>query len=207
MKLTVVCADVGSVKAGNFGWAIRDIESDSVREVEHGSIGAMAGAVAEALDRERKVALGFECPLFIPLRDDPMMLNRARNGEGNRAWCAGAGSGALATGIVQVSWALRAIRQRIGPRVDAFLSWTEFRESETGLFLWEAFVSRDAKADTHEGDAAIAVDAFIRALPHPDAANAIREVDVVSLVGAAMLRTGWSKDPELLARSCLVIRA
>jgi hypothetical protein len=59
------------------------------------------------------VALGFECPLFVPLNLQPEALTTARSGEGSRPWSAGAGCGALATGLVQVAWILRKIRQEL----------------------------------------------------------------------------------------------
>ena len=46
----------------------------------------LAAFVARSLAAEEKVALGFECPLWIPpVADEPCRLTRARQGEGNRA--------------------------------------------------------------------------------------------------------------------------
>jgi len=36
--------------------------------------------------------------------------------------------------------------------------------------------------------------------------NAIAEDVVLSLIGAAMLRTGWSDDPALLQKPCIVVK-
>src|SRR5207249_9958015 len=109
------------------------------------------------------VALGFECPLFRPVRDDPARLTASRDGERDRAWSVRAGAQALVTGLAQAIWVLRAIRR---PRVRPFMDWRMFSEARRGLFLWEAFVTSRAKGKNHAADAAIAVRAFARCLPH-----------------------------------------
>ncbi len=76
--------------------------------------------------------------------------------------------------------------------------------------MWEAFVSDEGKGESssHAGDAEIAVRRFIDSLPNPDAANAIiSNEEVHSLLGAALLRTGWTTDPSVLSEPCLVIKA
>jgi hypothetical protein len=56
-------------------------------------------------------------------------------------------------------------------------------------------------------DAEIAVRRFAAHLPDIAEANAIHEATVYSLIGAALLRTGWSPDLSLLETSCVVIKA
>jgi len=198
--LLTVCADIGSVAAGNFGWWSSD--GDSGLEPS-----TLAASVAAALNSDRPVALGFECPLFVPLADSELQLTRARPGEGSRAWSAGAGCGALATGLVQVAWVLRAIRASLNSPRTAYLDWESFNEAQSGLFLWEAFVSGKAKSSTHVADARAAGETFIQSLPSPPSVNAVAcSTPVYSLVGAAMLRTGWSQSPAVLAEACLVIK-
>lgn len=200
-NLLIACADIGSVAAGNFGWA----SSDGISGREPSTLATL---LAAALNDSRPVALGFECPLFVPLTDDEARLTRARPGEGNRAWSAGAGCGALATGLVQVVWILRAIQAALVTPGTAQLSWESFRTGQSGLFLWEAFVSDKSKSSTHIGDAEAAVEAFNQSLPNPWAANAVTcSTSVHSLIGAAMLRTGWSNTPTILEQPCLVIKA
>ncbi len=203
-SLVICAADIGSVATGRFGWA-----SLSGSGVEQGTdpavmISRLGRAVAEGLP----VALGFECPLWMDLPAAAMELTRARQGEGNRPWSAGAGAGALATGIVQVTWILRELR-RLAPTARAHLSWKAFEQAGAGLFLWEAFVTGDAKAATHHGDALLAAEAFRAALPDPEARSSVKPKgpEVMSLVGAAMLRTGWSVGPTILGVPAVVIRA
>jgi hypothetical protein len=203
-RLWIFCADIGSVKAGRFGWFGADPDG---RPVPGRSIEDLASAVAEKITCGAKVALGFECPLYVPLRDDPVLLTKARTGEGNRSWSAGAGCGALATGLVEVTWLLEQIKTKTPKSSAAFLNWKAFETSHGGLFLWEAFVSGKAKGSGHAHDAEIAVQAFQAALPNPELANAISEQSVLSLIGASMLRAGWSTNVQQLSETCLVIKA
>lgn len=204
--LAVFCADVGSVKSGNFGWARTETGSPSVAEYDSSSPRDLADAVAQELLSGRPVALGFECPLFVPVPVVDAALGAARNGEGNRAWSAGAGAGVLATGLVQVAWVLRAIRAHC-PEDALHLAWADFCASGQGLLVWEAFVSASAKGTTHVDDATIAVAAFSAALPDPTIASAITAEGPLSLAGAVGLWSGWLNDAIALHQVPLVIRA
>lgn len=205
--LIIYAADIGSVEKGNFGWARRatlPVES----ELRGGNApGSLVADVAADLRRGAPVALGFECPQWLDIRDDPRDLTKARDGEGDRAWSAAAGAGALATGIVQTVWLLREIRGLAG-EAKVFLDWVSFAAAGGGLFLWEAFVTKRAKAKTHQGDAKAAVDAFASVMPTPPAANAVRPRGAVfSLLGAALLWSDWVTDPAVVLKPCLVVRA
>lgn len=204
--LVVFCADVGSVKSGNFGWARTEADSLPVAEVDSSRPGHLARAVADELDDGRPVALGFECPLFVPVPERDTELGAARRGEGNRAWSAGAGTGAMATGLVQSAWVLAAIRDRC-PRERLYLEWPPFAVERRGLLVWEAFVSANAKGATHVDDASIAVAAFCRALPDPTVASAITAERPLSLAGAVAIWSGWLDEADALRQAPLVIRA
>ena len=207
--LVVFCADVGSVKRGRFGWARGQPQSDDF--LLEDSIEKLVQAVADDLRSGALVALGFECPLFVPLRERPEELTSGRRGDGNRPWSAGAGCAVLAVGLTQVLWILREVRRTLGDVPPSYLRWDQTPEDGPGLFLWEAFVSGDAKAaggeDLHARDAKLAVEAFLHALPDVNRLNAIHEDEVQSLVGAALLRSCWTDDVGILAEPCLVIRA
>lgn len=169
---------------------------------------SLASHVAALLNLKLPVALGFECPLFVPLVEDEARLTSARPGEGSRPWSAGAGTGALATGLVQVVWVLQTIRAQLVQPQFAFLGWPSFIASGRGLFLWEAFVSGPQKENSHIADAEVGAQAFIQALPDPLSANAVVcQSPVYSLVGAALLRSDWSSSLDILAEPCLVLRA
>lgn len=197
----VVCADIGSAAKNNFGWWSSNNSSGTLPST-------LAKHVAIALNNNTPVALGFECPLFVPLAEDELQLTRGRTGEGSRAWSAGAGCGSLATGLVQVAWILKSIRRQLQHPAQSFLTWEHFASANSGLFIWEAFVSGAAKQRNHIADAQAGADAFLKALPGPVQVNAVECLSgVYSIVGAALLRTGWSADPNILQQACLVIKA
>jgi len=206
-ELVVYCADIGSVPKHRFGWARAESDEAAIERHRSGTeIVDLVEAVAEDLAAGRAVALGFECPLYLPVPEQPLRLGAARPGEGNRSWSAGAGAGALATGLAQVAWILDELRRR-APDTDTHLEWNEFARAGRGLFLWEAFVTDRAKATTHVDDATVAVTAFRAALPNPAAANAVTAERPLSLLGAALLWSGWSDNSELLHAPCLVVKA
>lgn len=200
-KILVACADIGSVPAGNFGWWTSAGLTDTTPS-------GLSKVVAHALNQGTPVALGFECPLFVPLVENEQNLTRARPGEGSRAWSAGAGCGSLATGLVQVAWVLQSIRRALHHTQEAFFDWHAFDKANSGLLIWEAFVSERAKFATHIADAQAGGEAFMRALPDPTDANAINCTSpVYSLAGATLLRTGWTTNLQVLYQACLVLRA
>lgn len=133
--LAIYCADVGSIKNGNFGWAV--VHGGQQRGGK--KIGELADDVVGSLGAGIKVALGFECPLWVPVPDEPSGLTAGRAVDGNKTWCAGAGVGALATGLTETAWILRQIRQGLRDKGAtlpcACLDWQGFTGTETGMFL------------------------------------------------------------------------
>lgn len=204
----IYCADVGSI-ATNFGWAQVDADGHLLRSGT--DVEEMARRVRSDLAAGTPVSLGFECPLWVPLPEESGELGKARPGEagpGRRArpWSAGAGLGSLAAGLVQVPWLLNAIRPE-GSDARATTGWEAFARRDTALFIWEAMVTDIAKGEDHEDDARIGALAFQSALPDPRFRDACPPSGPVhSLAGAALLRSGWSSDPQELTRPCIVIR-
>ena len=84
-SLIVYCADVGSIAKKNFAWARIDDEERSLPETSE-DIRRLGDVVGQDLDSGFKVALGFECPLFVPLPTEPELLTKARTEDGNRPW-------------------------------------------------------------------------------------------------------------------------
>lgn len=200
----IYCADIGSQARDRFGWAVL---GEGRLATSGTTLDSLATNVAGDLNAGHPVSLGFECPLFVPITLDPAALTSARIGERSRPWCAGAGAGALATGLTQVVWILDRIRQGLRAPVPATLVWNEFMIARRGLFLWEAFVTGQAKGTCHTDDAELGARAFYESLPDPERANAIQSSEVHSLIGAAMLRTGWSDHISVLKQPCVVVRA
>lgn len=194
--------DVGSPKKGKLGWACAGADGN----VETGSdLDAAIGRVASRLPVEA-VALGFEAPMFVPARHALLRLTDARAGEGTRPWSAGAGCGALATGLAIVTYTLGRLREAV-PNASASLNWRTFEPIPRHLLLFEAFVSGGDKGDTHVADAAAAVRCLAAYSTLWEIESALGDDGpVLSMLGAALLRTGWSSDTDILAESCLVVR-
>ena len=205
-SLVIYCADIGSVAKGNFGWARLECVASPTCIVGQ-DIREFASRITGDLNAKHPVALGFECPLFIPVTNDPERLTSARDGEGNRAWSAGAGAASLATGLSETIWVLTQIQRKISISLPVHFKWDPFRQSDVGLFIWEAFVTGKSKTDTHFGDAEIAVNQFYRYRSDPESHNAITCSNAHSLIGAALLQSGLGDDLSLLNKPCLVIRA
>ena len=212
--LHVYCADIGAMRnsggKNNFGWASRWVDRNEKAPswCQGTDMSELAKHIAADLNQGSKVALGFECPLWIPVRNRPEKLTKARAGE-PRAWSAGAGTGSLATGLAQVSWILQAIHRET-PEVGAFLDWDAYQQTDRGLLIWEAFVSVKDEETSHVQDAMAAVSAFVKAIKSPSPQSEITEPpksQTRSLIGAALLWAGWSDDANLLRQSCLVIKA
>lgn len=204
-NLTIACADIGSVKSNNFGWAYLEGSKSKTGMC----MVSFVDEVASSLENGQKVALGFECPLWIPVSSDPINLTKGRKIDGNKPWSAGAGTAVLTTGLTQVAWILENLKSQLSKRKVThpfvYLDWSEFLTCETGIFIWEAFVTGKAKGTGHIDDALIACREFKDRFPDPTL-NFFPEEKVRSLIGGAILWSGWSSDLDLLHKPCIVIR-
>ena len=90
--IMVAVADIGSIKAGNFGWVIDHPRNG---RSQGSDIDVFADGLISALKAGEKVALGFEAPMFVPVRDQALRVASDRIGEGNRSRSAGQGPGHL----------------------------------------------------------------------------------------------------------------
>ena len=202
-NISIFCADIGSVKRKKFGWASKLANNN----VHSGSeIEDFARYIAVEINSGVKVTIGFECPLFVPIREIPQEINSSRIGEGNRSWSASAGACSMATGLVEVIWVMNQLNNLLNFNPKIQFNWDDFLISDS-IFIWEAFVTASAKGNSHIDDAKMAINCFEKALPNPFLANAIQKEEIFSIVGAAALRTGWSSDLKDLSKQCLVIKA
>src|SRR5487761_68625 len=99
-QITIFCVDVGSQK--NFGWASL---SDG-RTLQGCDIESLLKELAVATYTDLPIAIGFECPLFIPCPSKHGFLGKRRQGEMGRPWGAGAGPLVVLHGLQQMSWLL-----------------------------------------------------------------------------------------------------
>lgn len=141
--------DVGSIRrTGGFAWSTSD---GSPRGQDDPS--ALGEWVVQSLDDGAQVAMALECPLSVPVpsTDSWNLLGRARAGEGNRSWSAGAGTGAMATGLVQLAWLCRYIAESavVAPPTTTQLS--RFVPSGAALLIAEAMVTGEGKPEPVDG--------------------------------------------------------
>jgi hypothetical protein len=209
MRVAVI--DIG--KPGrNLGWAVDEPSDDGT------DLDACIDVLAAALSKDA-LALGFEAPQFVPFRHDQTMLTQARQGDcgpglAPRAFSAGPGATVLVTSLVIVPYVLHRLRERV-PAATATLEWRRPMTEPGQLLLWEAFVS-DQRKDTitrhvetrHVEDARLAIADFRLGIGHPASfKSSVTTPECLSLLGLALLRTGWSTDLALLSTPCLVVRS
>lgn len=209
LPIPVFCADIGSVRQDNFGWfGLLPSLGRSPMEISGSDIRDFAATLASAIREHGKASVGFECPLFIPLPENPDDLTSARPGEGTKPWSVMSGPVVLSMGLNKCAWVFGKVFEQIKEPLRVTFDWEEFVQERMDLHIWEAFVSGKDKTGTHKGDAELAVRKFMNSLPSPETANAIDmgNTPVFSLAGAALLRSGLSTNIELLEKKCLVIK-
>lgn len=197
--MLVAAIDVGS--PSKMGWANHDGLSGC------GDPKYLIRAIADALSREIPVSLGFEAPLWTPRGRAFNRMTANRGGveaSMRRPWSAGAGCGALGAGIANMAWIFERLEELVGS-IKSTTQLGRFQKGEAALLIWEAFVSGDQKASSHEADAEIAVGAFVDAWPN--LLSAIEVEPSVNLAAAALLSTGHDIDPNELSLPGVVIAA
>jgi len=215
-NIVVWVADVGSIAKDRFYWCRAPSRKEETWSKPEKDINQFAEGIAKDLRESKKVALGFECPLFVPVRHEPRELTKGRkgwdgHGDGDRPWSAGAGCAALATGLTECVWLFERIREKFSESAQKYIrptfDWTQFISNDANLFIWEAFVSKNAKGASHSDDARIAARTFWAEYPNIVEASAVNEPYVYSLVGAALLRSMLTKKISMLRKPCIVIKS
>ena len=140
----VVVIDVGS-PGKNLGWWM----AGPYRSEGNNDIDCCVDAMANVL-REGPLALGFEAPLFVPRRDKPSDLLKARRGECeggvNRPFSAGAGAAVLVAALAVVPYVLSKLKTAV-LHATPLLDWRS-KLSEPGQTL--LLRTKEAAGRTHE---------------------------------------------------------
>lgn len=213
MSRSIFAVDVGSVRSGAFAWVRIGPEPGDL--VGSRKIDELVDVLCSDIENGLSIALGFECPLFMPVPQSSENLNRGRRDEGNRSMFAPAGAAVTTIGVHQVAWVLRAIHTR-GSRRPRYTfrheDWAARQAGQQLLFLWEAFVSGKAHApsdgpNAHLRDALTAANYFAEKEGSLTSATTA-QVDgpALSLVHAAAIWAGWASDLERLREQTLVLR-
>lgn len=200
-QLLVGVIDVGSPRTGKLGWAVHK----GTHEAHGNDLDEFLDCFAAQCDG-CPAALGFEAPLFIPVRREALLITNARKGEGERPWSASAGANAMAIGIAIAVHTLAGLRERL-PGYSVTLDPRGFTSKAHTMLVFEAFVSGASKGTSHHDDAAIAARAFASGIGEFEMMNAIDEREILSLSGAALIHTRWLEPSmEALTSPCLVVK-
>jgi len=212
----VLGVDVGSVnRKGGFAWASSDAQLSGEDDPS-----ALGRVIVDALNRGDQVALAFESPLSVPV---PVAegagwkdLGRARAGEGNRPWSAGAGSGALATGLVQLAWVCRFVAEHCQPKPSVTTQIERFASGSRELLLSEAMVTADGKPEPVDGlqdqaDALAAAKRLHEILSVGRSEGAVADVSctphrALNLAAVCALHAGLSIDADELHLDVVVAK-
>lgn len=211
-QAVVACLDIGSPKKGNVGWAVlHGSGQETGRE-----LGQFITVLVEHLKEGRAVAIGFECPLYVPKRSDVNAMTDCRLGEVGLNWCGGPGASVLATGLVQVNWVAAQLAQHVRGATGT-TRWREFASGLCQMFFWEAFITSRAGvvvvvdaadgASGHEQDALCGAVAFRNVEVTADEfPSDFQDEPALSLIGLHLVESGLSRDTTLLSERCVVLK-
>lgn len=219
MEARVVGVDVGSVTLGRFAWAALD--APALRPAGQGVDPESAvQALIPCLASGGRAALVLEAPMSVPVpatdrADGWEALGRARTGEGNRPWSAGAGAGVLATGLAQAAWLLARLADTVPGTTVTTRPERWAAQHGPKLLLAEALVSGPGKpAPTAGGRHAADAEAAARALAERLPEFSLLASDVrcaphrpFNLLAAAAMWAGLSILRDELHTDVLVVRA
>jgi hypothetical protein len=198
--MIVYACDVGSIARKRFGWTSSTRGAKGSRDIEE-----LVDEVVKDVKAGNRIAIGFECPLFIPVTVSSKDVGKARVGDGDKAYTAAPGACAAMTGLSELAWVLHEIHEKM-PDVKATTSWTAFLGGEASVFVWEAFVSGKKELTDHIRDAFLAVRAFQENQDNLEQASCVSCENPLSFAGAIILWAGMSDDLSLLKTPCVVIR-
>ena len=214
----MVAVDIGSVRPpSKFAWAAFDAPGrDLIKAGEDPETAVLM--LASGLVAGTQAALLLEAPMAVPVPgsepDAWLGLGKARDGEGNRPWSAGAGAGALATGLAQGAWMLGQLSATVAG-LTATTQPGSWGRGGAQLLLAEAFITAAGKpgsppAGQHAADAAAAGLALAELLDSPQTlASAVccAPRQSFNLLAAMALWAGLHIDPGELRADVLVVAA
>ncbi len=197
-SLHVAVVDIGRLT--NLGWVV---EGPSVTK-SGTDIDSCIEVLASAM-KMGPLALGFEAPMFVPYGRKRCDLDKGREGDGDRAFSASAGACVLTKGLVIVPYILEGLRCHAKAARPTF-KWRD-RLSERDLLLFEAFVTHVGGSVSHEECARLALKQFPKGWEkRASFESAVEQPCTMNLLGAMLLRIGWTDDLTMLSEPCLVVR-
>jgi hypothetical protein len=142
--------------------------------------------VTELIDR-RPVALGIMMPTWIPVTHKAAAAYAARNLHRD--------------GFLDLNTVFTELRAHVD-QLRVFVHWRTFTAaSGPKLYLWEAFRSEQPA----ERDLSVLLANSMRAIAAPEPSTAVATDDVLSLVGALLLRTALTDDVTIPRTPCALL--
>lgn len=146
----------------------------------------VSAMVTELIDH-RPVALGIMMPTWIPVTHKAAAACAARNLHRD--------------GFLDLHTVFMALRAQVD-QLRVFVHWRTFiTASGPKLYLWEAFRSEQPA----ERDLSVLLADSMRAIAAPEPSAAVTTDDVLSLVGALLLRTALTDDVTVLRTPCALV--
>ena len=143
----VYCCDVGSVKTGAFGW-VRACRVEGRTVVKGNShIDDLVRLLKKDIDEGKRIAIGMEAPLFIPVPTRSRDLSCGRDGEKDRSCFAPTGGYVATLGLHETAYIFGQLR---GVPSRFTLDWARWNSEflAEDVLIWEAFVNGDAHTQT-----------------------------------------------------------
>jgi hypothetical protein len=225
-EIAVSVVDVGRGETTDWWRLVCDADGALVDAGAGGtSLDELVEAIASDLEAERKVALGFDAPLTVPMPGDEERLGRIRRGAHDRPWPPGAAK-ALGHAAQQVTWVLMKLSERLGENLPT-IGWdphTVIAEGYRSLLIWEVAVYGRPGGGSGVSSARVGAEEFVRRLAAGDVGSDIgtpahfwtprgrplKKLDeraVFNLAGAGLLRAGLTTDVKVLSDQPWVVRA
>ncbi len=205
--IIIYACDVGSTLQNNFGWA-RINEGENI--ICSHDIDELIRYIIKDYNN-LPIAIGFECPLFIPIPNNANQLSKERNGDGNRSCYASAGLSVTTLGLHQLAYILNKIKQN-NTNISFTLDWGKWLldKPKNEILIWEAFVSGDAHSKCHIEDAVTAAWEFKERYNNNNLNSDVslqNNTESLNLAAVAMLWSGFQlNNNDLHEEKLLVIK-
>ncbi len=194
---SICVIDIGSPKAGNLGWCFTDTDG---HEKTGDDIDTLFPYLQAALPKSGLI-LGLEAPLFVPLRKDIMEATKARRGEGQRPWSAGAGAQVLTINLPIMVYLFKGIKAAC-PDISWHVNEQSFTAKPNEIMIFEAFISAADKGSSHINDAELLAQSCRRYAQKKTLPSSMlepeKDVEFLNLASAALIRCGILNDPKAL---------
>ena len=190
--------DVGSPKLGHIGWSTYNVENQALASGE--LLDDFFSPFLQTLEK-RGAVLGLEAPLFVPIRDELMLLTKGRKGEGNKPWSGGAGAQVLALNLPIMLYIFKHLSKTC-TNIKWVINAAEFDASPFQVCLFEALVSGKNKGASHLEDAEIMRNFCLpyskKSVLPPTILERESEISYFNLAASALFSEGLITDPALL---------